>query len=367
MKQKTENRLLKRTGEKPAKKGRVILLVLIGAFVVSAGCGLAEYRYTGDKTYTEEMDLAGIDTVVMQLGSADVKIKSGESALARFEIKKSYRASSKKYIDEILHRTRIVFEKRGSQLIVKQESEKGSSLGSFARGHVRVRIIAYLPQIPLEISTGSGDVRVDHWRKDLRIFTGSGDGVVDGAQEGFSWRSGSGDIHLGSASGKVNISTGSGDVTISEIEGEFECSCGSGDVLIGHIEGGFSIATGSGDIVIDESIGDGYIRASSGDVTLDSHKGDAEVSTTSGEITVATYPAPNEIRLKSSSGDIQVVLYGDSVTLDVATTSGAITARVPIVVKEARREHLVGIGGDGLLKLRILTSSGDVTVRQGTV
>ncbi len=344
-----------------------VLLLLFSIFAVSLSCGLAEYRYKGDKLYTQTVDLAGIDLVEMQLGSADVKIVAGEPGEARFEIRKAYRASSKKYIDELLDKTQITFEKQGSRLIVRQESKKTSRLHSLARGYVRVRIVAYLPDIPLEISTGSGDVRVNHRQAHLKVLTGSGDGVIDGADSGFEWRSGSGDIHLGSVNGDVTVNTGSGDVTISEIRGKFDGSSGSGDFSIEHVEGDFNIATGSGDVAIDESVGDAYIRTSSGDVSLGSHKGNAHVSTTSGEIDLATYTETNEIDLKSSSGDIAVVLYGASVTLDITTSSGAITTKVPIVVKEASRRHLLGIGGDGRLKLTIVTSSGDVSVRQGTV
>ena len=346
-----------------------IIAVLSAAVVASLGCGFIEdhFRYHGDKIVTKTIDVSDVETVEIQLGSADIKIVSGTGTDADFEIKKIYRASKKKYIDELLAESRITFEKQGSKLIVRQEGEHGRAFDTLARGYVRIQITATLPQLPLRISSGSGDVRIDDRQAPVSIVTGSGDAIVGAVDGGFKWRSGSGDIKLSDARGDVILSTGSGDMTLASIEGKLETSSGSGDISIERIEGDFTITTGSGDIWVGESIGNAHVKTSSGDVVLDSHTGPADISTTSGDVRVGTYPTANEVALRSSSGNVDVILYGGSVALDITTSSGSITTRVPIVVKEASRRRLIGIAEDGLLKLRIVTSSGDVDVRQGAV
>jgi DUF4097 and DUF4098 domain-containing protein YvlB len=53
--------------------------------------------------------------------------------------------------------------------------------------------------------------------------------------------------------------------------------------------------------------------------------------------------------------------------LDVTTTSGSIHCKVPIVVKDATRRRLLGVAGDGRLKLKIGTTSGEVMIAGGSV
>ncbi len=349
---------------------RVLLALLLTlSCLLWLGCGFIENRfpYSGDKIYSETIDLTGVDTVEIHLGSADLNVVSGDVTDAAFEIKKIYRSSKEEYIDELLARNKITFNRQGSRLIVKQEGEGGRAFDTLAHGYVRVRITATLPQVALRISTGSGDVRIDRRKAPISITTGTGDAVVDGAYSGIRWRSGSGDIKLKNAAGKITLNTGSGDMTVGEIRGKLDTSSGSGDVSIEHLEGDFNIAAGSGDVWIEESIGSAYIRTSSGDVGLDAHTGNADITATSGDLKIGTYPVAGEVALKSSSGNVDVVIYGSSVALDITTSSGTIAAKIPIVVKEASRRRLVGVGGDGLLKLTISTSSGDVDVKQGAV
>jgi DUF4097 and DUF4098 domain-containing protein YvlB len=352
------------------KKG-VCALILLTAVLAFASCGFIEgkFKYRGDKTDVETFDLAGIDTVEMRLGSADVEIIAEDTGEAWFSIKKSYRATEKKYIDELLDDARVTIEKKGSTLIVERKSKRQQGLDFWTRGFISIDITAKLPPgIDLNINTGSGDVDIDDWKAPVVLHTGSGDVVIDGAAGGLDAKSGSGDLWLGPAGGDVTFSTGSGDIDAITIQGNAHISTGSGDLSLDGITGDLTISTGSGDIVIDESDGTAFIKTGSGDVTLGEHSGDAEILTSSGDVEFYVTADEGEVTLRTSSGDVDVVLYdGDSVELDIATSGGSITTKVPITVKEASRRRLHGISGDGAWKLTISTSSGDVSVRRGSI
>jgi hypothetical protein len=55
------------------------------------------------------------------------------------------------------------------------------------------------------------------------------------------------------------------------------------------------------------------------------------------------------------------------VELDLKTAGGAMTSNIPIVVRDATRKRLLGGSGDGALKISVITSSGDIDIRQGSI
>ena len=147
-----------------------------------------------------------------------------------------------------------------------------------------------------------------------------------------------------------------------------DMSAGSGDININLIKGDVSVGTGSGDVVIDASEGIAIVKTGSGDISFGGHTGSAEVTTSSGEIEFCAAADEGEVTLRTSSGDVDVVIYGgDSIELDISTSSGVIDTKVPIVVREASRRRLRGISGDGRWKLKVSTSSGNVGVRRGRI
>jgi DUF4097 and DUF4098 domain-containing protein YvlB len=85
-------------------------------------------------------------------------------------------------------------------------------------------------------------------------------------------------------------------------------------------------------------------------------------------VAVGVSGSDGSVEVKTASGDIDVALYGnDSVELDISTMQGTITSKIPIIVKEASRRHLVGVSGAGALKLKLETSSGSVSVTRGSI
>jgi DUF4097 and DUF4098 domain-containing protein YvlB len=320
-------------------------------------------------TETETYDLRGIDTVKMLLGSADVEVISKDVDEAVFTIKKSYRSADKDYVDELLDNTRIVFDREGSTLVLERKDKKKHGVLHIAKGWVSIDITATLPaDLALDIISGSGDMDIDDRTGPITIHTGSGDLIADAAGGGFDAHSGSGDMRLRGAMGHVYFETGSGDIYIGDARGEVRVSAGSGDVEIEHLEGDISVTTGSGDIEVDSSEGEIYVKTGSGDVIFDYHRGAAEISTSSGDIEFAVTPREGDVILGTSSGDVDVVVNdGESMILDVNTSTGSMNVRIPIMVKEASRQRLEGIAGDGEWTLRISTSSGDVSVRRGTI
>ena len=163
------------------KKGLCIGLLVLLATSVS-GCVLeGQYKYTGSESTTEVVDLTGIETVEMKLGSTDVDVVSQEGSDGTFIIKKTYKTNDKDKGPELLKGAEIAIERDGSRLIVERKGTKRSGMEWITKGYVTIDITAMLPAgMTLNINSGSGDIEIDDRTAPVTIHAGSGD-VVAGA------------------------------------------------------------------------------------------------------------------------------------------------------------------------------------------
>jgi DUF4097 and DUF4098 domain-containing protein YvlB len=139
-------------------------------------------------------------------------------------------------------------------------------------------------------------------------------------------------------------------------------------VDIDLVRGNIKVSTGSGNIGLGTVEGEIKANASSGDVTVLDLNGSADIGTSSGDVELRTNSAAGTINVDTSSGDVDVVAYDvDSVKLDLRTSNGMIRTKLPVVVEDASRRRLLARAGRGELKIDISTTSGDISVRQGSI
>lgn len=345
-------------------------LAALGLALGLAGCTLdGTYKYSASNIETKSMPVAGVETLETRLGSGDITVVTKEGPNAEFIIKRTYKATDADYGEKLLQDIVVTIKQEGSRIILEREEKHKIKPGKIFNGFVSIDVTVTIPPgVALDVLTGSGDLEVDDRTGAILVRSGSGDVSIGKAGRGLDVRTGSGDVHLRSAVGPVKVFCGSGDFFASDIDGEVEATSGSGDISIEKLAGDASLSTGSGEISVASSTGKASARSGSGDMDFRGHTGSADLVTSSGEIIFGVSSSEGDISLKTSSGDVSVTLYGvNSMELDVSTTSGAIQTRVPIVVKEATRRRLLGVAGDGRLKLKITTSSGEVLVAAGSV
>ena len=281
-----------------------------------------------------------------------------------------WRANDKKYGQGLVEEAKITIERDGEKIIVKRKGSKSrDGWDMITKGYVSIDITVMLPEdVWLDIKTGSGDVDIDDRTAPVDISTGSGDVVAARMGDGFGMSAGSGDLHIDSVTGPFKFSAGSGDVTAGSVKGRVEISLGSGDVDIDEITGNIKVSTGSGDIGVGTLDGDLHARASSGDVTVLDHTGGADIGTSSGDVGLHSHSERGMMSIDTSSGDVDLVLYNtDSVEIDLRTSTGMMRTKLPLVVEDASRRHLMGSAGRGDLKIDVSTTSGDISVKQGSI
>jgi hypothetical protein len=170
------------------------------------------------------------------------------------------------------------------------------------------------PDLPVEVTTGSGDVRLQAV------------GAV-GAETG------SGDVEIEGAAGAVDVETGSGDVSVSEVDGQADVVSGSGNLRLDDVAGAVRAETGSGDV---DAFGIGGRTAS--------------FTIGSGYLVLRMAGDFEQVVGETGSGDVDLTVPGGEYLLDVETDSGDVDL---YGVQDAR---------DAAAAIWLRSGSGDITV-----
>ena len=182
------------------------------------------------------------------------------------------------------------------------------------------------------------------------------------------------DVHAAAVSaertkGTLTIDTGSGDITVRDVEGDVSLDTGSGEISATGVRGrGLTLDTGSGNVTV--------AQADVTDLTIDTGSGDVDaagvrartvtVDTGSGHVTLGLLADVDSVEIDTGSGDVTVTVPAQlGAEVEIETSSGEIDLGFSIAVQRIDRDHLVGRIGDGVGRMRLDTSSGDVRlVRQ---
>jgi hypothetical protein len=155
-----------------------------------------------------------------------------------------------------------------------------------------------------DLSTGSGDVSLEHAEASTTVRTGAGAVRIGTAVDGLQVRSGSGGVDASSLSGSATLGTGTGDVWVGTVSGNVLARTGSGDLTVAEaVSGSIELITGSGGIRV--GVGHGvtaHIDLSSGSGTVTS---ELEVSDSAPDGATAA-----RIRARTGLGDAVVTRAG---------------------------------------------------------
>jgi hypothetical protein len=231
------------------------------------------------------LDLAGVDSLQIEIGPHDLTLAGNASGGGRVEGRAC--SSDAGRLDDL----QVTQERSGSRLILRatNEGQRSGGWSLFGRQpqHQYLELRVQVPSgLPVTLAIGSGDARVEDLDA-LDVQIGSGDANVRriGALQA---KVGSGDL-VGGEVGSLKVdAVGSGDIALTGIAGNVEVgSVGSGDLVLRQVRGDVTIGSiGSGDVALHdvggsvhtESIGSGDLvaRGVGGDLVL-RRKGSGDV------------------------------------------------------------------------------------------
>ncbi len=219
------------------------------------------------------LDLAGIKTVVFEIGAQELVLTASKGAAVSVNAKACASERS------LLQQLSLTQHRAGDKLIVRADRDANMSWNSGKR-YAYLQVRASLPDtLPVQVKVGSGEAVVSGVAS-LSLDVGSGDAKASRVRGMVYADVGSGDIELDDIGGLNAISVGSGDLTARSVRGGAKIgSVGSGDVDVSGTEGSVQLGSvGSGDATLTD-IG--------GDITVDRvGSGDLDVERTRGRLTV---------------------------------------------------------------------------------
>ncbi|HWZ86545.1 MAG TPA: DUF4097 family beta strand repeat-containing protein [Thermoanaerobaculia bacterium] len=181
----------------------------------------------------------------------------------------------------------------------------------------------------------------------------------------------SADLRLARLDGQITLGGSSGDIRARDIKGTWTSDFSSGDCQIDGFEGdAFSMHTTSGDAVLRSvKARRAEFQSTSGDVRLiDADLEELSADATSGDIAFEAEGARlKDVRIRTSSGNVSLRLpAGAAFTVDADQSSGDMDVRFSGGSSVEHGDKIVGYRhGSGGARIRVRTSSGDVTVSPG--
>lgn len=176
---------------------------------------------------------------------------------------------------------------------------------------------------------------------------------------------GSGNIDAAGVRSASQLQTGSGDIRARDLGHGLQAHTGSGNIRVENVAAPFQGESGSGDIEASlTGSGDVDTRTGSGHIEVRGAKGSLRARTGSGDIEAdGTVAGPWE--LHSGSGNIRLAVgSGTGFNVNIHTSSGSIHSDLPITVQGSLgRQQLSGTVGGGGPTVEASTSSGDVEIR----
>ena len=237
-------------------KRLALIALLCPALAAASDC-----EHSQDRSL--KLDLAGVRTVRIEIGSNDLRLAPSGAAGARFGARAC--ASSPELFEQVTLEQR----REGDRLVIVAKRE-GYTVGWVQAKYAYLDIDAQLPAgLAYEVKVGSGDAVVSGLGS-LLADVGSGDLEVREISGLFEVEVGSGDV-LAENVGELRVdSVGSGDLEASGVRGNVLVrDIGSGDVDLRRVGGNVEIASiGSGDADVDDVTGDlRVVEVGSGDVS----------------------------------------------------------------------------------------------------
>jgi len=349
---------------------RALAALTVASLLVPVGA--AARKYTREEK--RSADAHEVNVLVVKNARGASVVVGREVANISVVATRVVHAGSAKEAEKQFARLRFTVERDGSKLIVKApyvRHEGARSLWAVLRGNHKSPYIDFAVQVParlaVQVSTSSGGAQVSSVNGNVTVQSTSGDVAVrrTGADVGINVTSG--DIVAEDVRGNLRVESSSGDVAATRVGGLLSVSGTSADVEAKRVGGDAQIQLSSGDLVVAGCLGDLQFQSSSGDAKVDGLKGTLHAMTTSGDIDAIIVPvAGKNFEFNTSSGDVTIRYAAGAdrtgFVFDVSTGSGSIEGSGAIALTKVSRHRLTGTVGEGESRVRVATSSGDVSI-----
>ncbi len=276
--------------QKLTKQGRSWVAELENRFAVQPGGKLYMHDISGDVTI-RSWDKP--EVYILERRRMDVFTKAeAEEALKRAQA--GYRQEGNTVeVDGSEFRRRWMESSFEVQLPARFDVEVATSGGDLSLASV---------QGAINLKTAGGDITVRDTGGEAQLSTSGGDIVVEGNDGMLTASTAGGDIRARRITQRAKLTTSGGDIELDEIGGTVEASTAGGDIVVSDCKGSATVKTSGGDILLTEVGGEVEASTAGGDIAVHTSTGAVKASTSGGD--VGLYDIGGPIIAKTAGGDI---------------------------------------------------------------
>jgi DUF4097 and DUF4098 domain-containing protein YvlB len=332
--------------------------------------------YKHQETISKSISVEGAKKLVIESLSGDIAL-TGEEGRETIELKmvKIVRADDEETARRIAESMGVVVTRPEDMIKIETRyPKKGKvkkSIFSFFVERDQTMSISLTLTVPagmsIETASASGNIEISHILAGVEASSASGDLKIWDIGGDLSVNVASGDIEVDEVGGSVQLSSAAGDIVARKVGGDAEISVATGDVELTSIGGSLKLSSYSGESVVD-GVGAVTYEGISGSAMFVDVQGAVEASAASGDLNFRVTPESiSDYSITASSGNIVLRflrIMEDGYIFKAATTSGEISARLPITVTKVDRNRIAGIVRDGRAKVILETASGNITVEE---
>jgi hypothetical protein len=229
-----------------------------------------------------------------------------------------------------------------------------------------------IPITSVEVELGALELRDPRGRVECEIKRG--DFTSSGGTADLDVSAGSGEVRVDQFSGELMVAGGSGDISLSDVDAVTSVKAGSGHLSLARVRGdAIKLLAGSGDISVRHSRASAYSSdCGSGDVTIEGGRLERiAVRTGSGDVECSASFGPHNQSFMTGSGTISLGIPRDlSARIEAFTSGGDIDTELPLVSvgqrgpRSRRSRRQVGSVGSGEPRadVSLRASSGDIRI-----
>jgi DUF4097 and DUF4098 domain-containing protein YvlB len=325
-------------------------------------------------TFHKELTTGADPSLIVRNTSGEIKIESHPENKIIIDAFKVVEADDSEKAKRLAEEIEVMVKDYDSRIEIKTGYAPRKSRGFFKRlfssdGNRSARVDYHIlvpEEIELNIHSTSGDVIISDISGEVGVHATSGDLLTKRIKGNLDLQTTSGDVEIFEVGGDVAVRGTSSDLEISDIKGDVEISSTSGETSVQDITGSVKIDKTSGDIYLERIKGDIQTSSSSGDLVIDQIEGGLDLQTSSGDIEVRTEISRQyEYYVETSSGSVDFWLPENSdAQIALKTSSGSINSELPVILHTISRNLLEGELGSGGAEVRLVTSSGDIELRE---
>ncbi len=350
----------------------VCIYLLTILVLVSAEISAKSFRFD----YQKNIEMPGEVELVISNSYGNITITGAPVNTVTIDAVKNVRAADQEEAERIADHIEIKAKRQNRRISLQTNylrlSGRASSfwekfLGSGEDSFGDVDFDITVPiECGVDIDNISGAITITGVAGDVTVVGSSDSITVEDLTGNLEIECTSGNVKITNLRGQLNISSGASNMELNSITGAVKIHSTSGNKTCSYISGPMVLSQTSGKVELKSMNGDLRIKSSSGNIRVEQESGAVDITTYTGSVIVKTelYSDKNSF-VKTSSGNIIFTIPElSSGSVNLETVSGEIKTEIPMSIESLSKKKMTGKFGKNGPKISLITSSGDITIRQ---